>query len=206
MALGVLIAGLVVAVPCAAVAIVRGVRALNVPIVRTPGTTTRQLGTGTWYIYERTGQSAGFVIHHSPTRIDPSEVAVTGPDGSAVPVDYAASPDSITEKGAIFSASVEFDVPAPGRYTVNVTGTADEILVSRPLGKTFGGIFAVIGIGVLGGLAAAAGLVLLIVGATRRSRLARPVPTALPPPGWYPDPTGSGQRWWDGRIWTEYRA
>ncbi|MDF0512478.1 DUF2510 domain-containing protein [Agromyces sp. H3Y2-19a] len=27
----------------------------------------------------------------------------------------------------------------------------------------------------------------------------------LPPPGWYPEPSGAeGQRWWDGTRWTEY--
>lgn len=27
----------------------------------------------------------------------------------------------------------------------------------------------------------------------------------LPPPGWYPEPSGAeGQRWWDGSRWTEY--
>jgi Protein of unknown function (DUF2510) len=35
---------------------------------------------------------------------------------------------------------------------------------------------------------------------------ARPVdrPPDLPPAGWFPDPSGRpGQRWWDGRGWTE---
>ncbi len=26
-----------------------------------------------------------------------------------------------------------------------------------------------------------------------------------PPPGWYSDPEGSGQRWWDGTQWSEHR-
>lgn len=25
-----------------------------------------------------------------------------------------------------------------------------------------------------------------------------------PPPGWYPDPGGQGQRYWDGRQWTQH--
>lgn len=25
-----------------------------------------------------------------------------------------------------------------------------------------------------------------------------------PPAGWYPDPSGTGQRWWDGRVWTDH--
>ena len=27
-----------------------------------------------------------------------------------------------------------------------------------------------------------------------------------PPPGWYPDPGGYGQRWWDGARWTAHHA
>jgi hypothetical protein len=28
-------------------------------------------------------------------------------------------------------------------------------------------------------------------------------PRAMPAPGWYPDPQGMGQRWWDGQRWTD---
>jgi hypothetical protein len=27
-----------------------------------------------------------------------------------------------------------------------------------------------------------------------------------PPPGWYPDPRGQGQRYWDGNDWTDHWA
>jgi hypothetical protein len=30
-----------------------------------------------------------------------------------------------------------------------------------------------------------------------------PAAPQLPPPGWYPDPSGAGLRWWDGAVWTE---
>jgi uncharacterized membrane protein YcjF (UPF0283 family) len=29
---------------------------------------------------------------------------------------------------------------------------------------------------------------------------------ALPPPGWYPDPSGDGIRWWSGAEWTHHAA
>jgi Protein of unknown function (DUF2510) len=32
----------------------------------------------------------------------------------------------------------------------------------------------------------------------------QPTPSLPPPPGWYPDPTGPGLRWWDGYRWTEH--
>jgi hypothetical protein len=33
-----------------------------------------------------------------------------------------------------------------------------------------------------------------------------PPPVVLPPAGWYPNPEAPGQRYWDGRGWTEYIA
>ncbi len=32
------------------------------------------------------------------------------------------------------------------------------------------------------------------------------LPAALPPAGWYPNPGGPGQRYWDGHEWTQHYA
>ena len=34
---------------------------------------------------------------------------------------------------------------------------------------------------------------------------AGPAGPQQPPAGWYEDPDGPGQRWWDGTAWTEHR-
>jgi hypothetical protein len=36
--------------------------------------------------------------------------------------------------------------------------------------------------------------------------LSPPPPPITSPPGWYPDPAGYGQRYWDGRVWSEHVA
>jgi hypothetical protein len=32
----------------------------------------------------------------------------------------------------------------------------------------------------------------------------QPAAVGPPPPGWYPDPSGPGQRYWDGAGWTQW--
>lgn len=39
----------------------------------------------------------------------------------------------------------------------------------------------------------------------QRHELLAPVPVQGPPPGWYPDPSGT-IRWWDSYRWTEHTA
>ncbi len=34
--------------------------------------------------------------------------------------------------------------------------------------------------------------------------MSTPPTPAGPPPGWYPDPDGSGERWWTGTGWGEH--
>jgi hypothetical protein len=84
-----------------------------------------------------------------------------------------------------------------------------------------------VGVGVGPYLAGAGGLLALLAPSglwpfTRgRPRPARERPAAAPPPppppppeeapppmpaGWYSDPEGGGQRYWDGKNWTEHRA
>lgn len=41
---------------------------------------------------------------------------------------------------------------------------------------------------------------------TQPTFVAVPQSMALPPAGWYPDPLGVGQRYWDGQQWTTYTA
>ena len=51
--------------------------------------------------------------------------------------------------------------------------------------------------------AIAFGIFLLIRRASRGG--AGSTKPGLAPPGWYPDPEGDAQRWWDGERWTDRR-
>jgi hypothetical protein len=214
--LAVLIVGALIAIPALVVLVVHAVHAINPPSVTTPGTTDLQLGTGTWYLFERTGETsggAGFTFNqNNATTLDPGQVTITGPDGTALPATFVSDHETITKGSRIYTAALQFHVPTAGRFTIQLnTSGPGVVLIARPLTHTFRALAVPFVLTGFGGAVAVVGLVLLIVGSVRRSRVERPAmatpSTPFTPPGWYPDPQRTGaQRYWDGRMWTDHHT
>jgi hypothetical protein len=155
-----------------------------------------------------------YVVFELQPGVTPADVTIVGPDGNRIGAsDLGNSSETMTRQNSTYTGAVEFDVPAPGDYQVTVTpDQPDTVVIAPSLGSGFIRAWrwlAALGAGI-GGLTL--GVIFLIVGGVKRRRSRRPVarpfepaaggPEALPPAGWYTDPTAAGRmRYWDGRAW-----
>jgi hypothetical protein len=105
--------------------------------------------------------------------LSPSQLSVTAPDRSTVPVQYASRNETIKRNSAEFHSRLEFEPPASGDYTLEFKPVQTSVIVARSLEDVVRGVLVWFGVGALGGALLVAGLVMLIVGVTRRGRAKR---------------------------------
>lgn len=206
-----IVAGLALAIPT----LIAGVA----PIIRNVTTSARfevpnqvrvHLGEGTYMVYENTGETSIGSAFSSDDNVSitPGDVTVTAADGVGVEVyDRGSVRETLSSGSDRFVGAARFTTPASGDYTISVrSATPRIVLIGRPLDDTIKSVLGWFGLSTVGGLAFIAGIVLLIVGSVRRGRV-RTASAYVPvvPPGWHPDPGGSGRmRYWDGYRWTEH--
>jgi hypothetical protein len=147
-----------------------------------PGQVHLHLDHERYTVYERAGFAFG------RTSLTPGDLTVTAVDRSTVPVAFAAHNETIDRGGGEYRSALEFEPPASGDYTLEFSNqAATTVMVARSLEDTVRSVLVWFGVGALGGLLLVAGIVMLVVGITRRSRAKRAAYAGWAPPGtWYP--------------------
>jgi hypothetical protein len=203
-----IVVGALVAIPTLIAGVVPIARAFTASSrFDAPSTVVVRLGHGTYLLYERTGSNSPFSTNDRVT-ITPDDVSVVGPDGQRVEVDQRGEVrETLSDGGDRYVDAVRFDAPQAGDYTITIRDVAPtSVLVARPLTDTIESVIIWFVLSGVGGVILLTGIILLIVGSVRRNRARSAFVYSAPvPPGWHPDPAGSGRwRYWDGYRWTDH--
>ena len=155
-----IVLGIIVAVAGIIGFATRFVDFLDSPVYIVPGTARINLDTGTYLVYDL-----------GAVGIDPSELTVTGPNGSDIRVKSTGSNQTISHGSGEYRSTVEFEGPRAGRYVLRFDNAQrTRVIVQHPLGDlvvdNIGWLLAI----VVGGLIGVAGVIMLIVGIVRRSK------------------------------------
>jgi hypothetical protein len=151
----------------------------------TPTELTKTLEAGTTYaVYELATSGSGETGDPYLGNIEPGDVTVTSPDGSAVLVNDAPSLTQTFNDGPrSYIVVATFDAPTTGSYVVSIATEGSTVIVA-PSFTAIAQALPWLGMMGFGGLLALIGIVLLIVGLVRRS--AKPAVAATYPASGYP--------------------
>ena len=206
-----MVAGLGLAVPTFVAGIVPIARAVSSPLrFPVPGAAQLHLSKGDYMVYEDAGANSfgSAFSNNDNTSLSPADVSVSSDTGESIDVfERGSVRETLAVRGERYVGAVRFTTPTSGLYTVRVrNSTPGYVLVARPISSTFKSVLGWFALTGLGAITVATGIVLLIVGSVRRSRVRSAFAyAATPAPGWHPDPYGSGRwRYWDGSQWTEH--
>jgi hypothetical protein len=158
---------------------------INGPVYPVPATVRVHLGSGDYRVYEldRSGANVG-----GPPLVDSQTLAVRAPGGSPVPVVETSRNETLTSGSERFDTVVRFHAPTDGIYTLRFrTASPTRVMIEHPLEDLVRDNLAWVGLIIIGGLLAALGFVMVIVGlvrrgsARRRALAASAGPVATPP-------------------------
>jgi hypothetical protein len=171
-----MVLGVVIGIASVIAIVVPLVGTFTSPVYTVPGDFQLHLKHARYTVYQHSGTRSGFGSRRDAflNQIPPSSVRVTAPDGSLVPLSFDDNGETITRGSAIYSGSLVFDAPAGGTYDIRFDNTSTTtVIIARSIRDAIRSVIVWFGTAALGGILLVTGLVLLIVGATRRGRARR---------------------------------